>query len=310
MANNFKSVEMRKPIWFILIFFALNITNAFAKNTALLIGIGDYNTALTGWPVIHGSNDVKLLEKKLREKGFTVSKLIDNQATKSKVINALSNLVSRAVSGDVIYLHFSGHGQLIEDLNKDEVTPYDQTFVCYDACFSSRFKINGESYMGQNHLIDDELFQFLNKLKKKVGNNGVVYVVFDACYSGGADKGDQNEKPYEENEVEWITTTRGADDNFKLDSKSRQYIKNNISKPGNYSSRGKIVVISACKSDQKNYECKEIRSGRKYGSLSYCISKMLDENIPMSQWYKFFKNKNYSKYQIFRNSQVPVVESH
>lgn len=301
---------MRKAILCILIFFAFSITNTFAKNTALLIGIGDYNTALTGWSVIHGNNDIKLLEKRLKERDFRVVKLIDNQATKSRIISALSSLVSGACPGDIIYIHFSGHGQLIKDLNDDEITTFDQTFVCYDACFSPRFKIDGESYMGQNHLIDDELFPYLNKLKKRVGINGEVYVVFDSCYSGGADRGDQNEEPYEDSEVEWITTSRGTDDKFNLDSKSRQYIQKNILKPGNYSPGGKIIVISACKSDQKNYECKEKRSGRKYGSLSYCISKMLDENIPMSEWHDFFQNKKHSRYKIFRASQEPVVERH
>lgn len=310
MAKHFRSIEVRKAILWILIFHIFSITNTFAKSTALLIGIGNYNTSLTGWSVIHGNNDVELLEKKLKERDFKVSKLVDNQATKSRIISALSDLVSGALPGDIIYIHFSGHGQLIADLNKDENTFFDQTFVCYDACFSPRFKVDGGSYMGQNHLIDDQLFPYLNKLKKKVGINGEVYVVFDSCYSGGADRGDQNEKPYEDSEVEWTATTRGVDDEFKLDSKSRKYIKENISKPGNYSSGGKIIIISACKSDQKNYECKEKRSGRKYGSLSYCISKMLEENIPMSNWENFFRNKNYTKYKIFRQSQIPIVESH
>ena len=121
-----------------------------AKNTALLIGIGNYNTKSTGWSVIHGNNDVALLEKKLN--------------TQHHVKTALSNLVANAKSGDVIYLHFSGHGQLIEDLNLDEQEELDQSFVCYDACFSSNYQSGGKSYRGQNHLIDDELFPYLNQL--------------------------------------------------------------------------------------------------------------------------------------------------
>ena len=44
-----------------------------ANNHALLIGIGDYNTQITGWGILHGNNDVALLESKLKSKGFKVT---------------------------------------------------------------------------------------------------------------------------------------------------------------------------------------------------------------------------------------------
>lgn len=47
-----------------------------AKNQALLIGIGDYDKEKTGWSVIHGNNDVSLLSKKLKAKGFMISTLM------------------------------------------------------------------------------------------------------------------------------------------------------------------------------------------------------------------------------------------
>ena len=150
-----------------------------AKNTALLVGIGNYNPANTGWSVIHGNNDVTLLESKLKAKGFKVDHLVDGRATKDNIKTALSKLVTSATNGDVIYLHFSGHGQLIEDMNNDEQEDLDQSFVCYDACFSPKYKVSGKDYRGQNHFIDDELFTYLNELKRKVGKKGIVMVIFD-----------------------------------------------------------------------------------------------------------------------------------
>jgi hypothetical protein len=84
-----------------------------------------------------------------------------------------------------------------------------------------------------------------------------------------------------------------------------------ITKPSFYStSGGHITVISACESDKRNYECKEKHSGKRYGSLSYCIGKMLDNNVPLSQWGNYFQNKKYQPLKIFRTSQHPVVEMH
>lgn len=97
---------MRKPFCILLASLILACLSGQAKNTALLIGIGNYNTKNTGWSVIHGNNDISLLESKLKVQGFSVSCLIDSNATKRNIKTALSNLVSSATKGDVVYLHF------------------------------------------------------------------------------------------------------------------------------------------------------------------------------------------------------------
>ncbi len=281
-----------------------------AKNTALLIGIGNYNPTATGWSKIHGNNDVSLLETKLKSKGFSVSHLTDGNATKNNIKAALTKLVGAASAGDIVYLHFSGHGQLVADMNNDEQEDFDQSFVCYDACFSPNYKVSGKSYRGQNHFIDDELFPYLNNLKRKVGKKGQVIVVFDTCYSGGADRDEQTDDLDPESDVEWSETTRGTDDEFPVNSSATTYLRS-ITKPSNYSSNGgNITIICACESDKRNYECKERHSGRRYGSLSYCIGKMLDSNIPMAQWGDYFRTQKYKTLRIFRPSQNPVVEIH
>ena len=292
----------------IFLFSLVASVSLYATNRALLVGIGSYDTEATGWSVIHGNNDIALLEPKLKAKGFTVITLSDKYATKSKIVGGLKKMLAMASAGDIVYIHFSGHGQLIEDLNNDEQEEYDQSFVCYDACFSPRFKSNGSWYKGQNHLIDDELFPYLNQIKQKIGKEGELVVVFDSCYSGGADRGEVTDDPDPEGEVEIDDTTRGASDEFKLNKSSETYLRR-VKKPGQYSDKGsRVVVISACESDKKNYECKERRSGRKYGSLSYCIGKILDNNIPLSQWSAYFQNGDFRKLKIFRLSQNPVTE--
>ena len=310
MAVYLKCVEMKKRFCFFVFSMILGCLSVCAKNTALLIGIGNYNTKSSGWSIIHGNNDVALLEAKLKANGFSVSNLVDHKATKSNIKIALSNLAKTADSGDVIYLHFSGHGQLFTDLNGDEKEGVDQSFVCYDACFSPKYKISGKSYRGQNHFIDDELFPYLNKLKQKVGKNGNVIVIFDTCYSGGADRGSMGDDPDPESEVDWVNDTRGDDVEFDADSYANAYLKK-LKAPGQYTSGyGSITIISACESDKKNYECRDKRSGRKYGSLSFCLGKMLDKKIPFDQWADYFRNQKYKSMGIFRPSQHPVVESY
>ena len=301
---------MRIKTLLITLAVVLDTLSLSAKNVALIVGIGNYNTKATGWSVIHGNNDAILLGNRLKRHGFSVTSLTDKQATKANVEKALKTLYSSVHAGDVVYLHFSGHGQLIEDMNNDEQEGFDQSFICYDACFSPKYKVSGTSYRGQNHLVDDELFPYLNTIKQKVGKSGRVMVIFDTCYSGGADRGEMSDDPDPESEVEWVETTRGTEDEFQINRSAKTFLRN-LKKPGNYTTKGgAITIISACESDKKNYECKEKHSGRRYGSLSYCIGKMLDKNIPMSQWDSYFRTEKYKSLKIFRPSQSPVIEVH
>ena len=295
-----------------LFLLAMSLLSAFpiaARNSALLIGIGHYDTLATGWAKIHGNNDVTLLQHKLEKQGFEVATLTDSAATKAEVMDALHQLVSRTLAGDQVYLHFSGHGQLIEDVNGDE--ELDQSFVCYNACFSTDFNCGRHPYKGQHHLIDDELFPLLDALKQKVGKKGQVMLIFDTCYSRGADRGDGSDDEDEGgSDVEWLETTRGTSDEFLLSTSARKYFQG-IEAPGTYSSAGgRLTVISACESDKRNYECRDRYSGKCYGSLSFCLAKLLDRKLPMSHWGKFFQQKKYMPYRIFRPSQHPVVEFH
>lgn len=300
---------MKRFLLLTMLLIMLNIS-ASAKNMALIIGIGEYNYEATGWPAIHGNNDVQLLEERFLSKGFQVVTLKDANATKTNIMSALADLVLQAGSNDIIYLHFSGHGQPVADMNNDEEDGLDQSFVCYDACFSTRYNISDTPYMGQNHLIDDEIFPILNHLKSIVGSKGQVIIAFDSCFSGGADRGDAVDEGPSDGDVDFITYTRGSCDEFCANETSQEYLSTIVA-PDDYEvGGGTVTVISACPRDRKNFECKEKESGICYGSLSYCISKMLDNNLPFDQWEDFFTSKKFREYQIFRFSQRPVVVSH
>lgn len=281
-----------------------------ATNYALLVGIGNYDKTRTGWKTIHGNNDVDLLLTKLVAQSYEVVPLKDKKATKANILRELRLLSSRVSDGDVVYLHFSGHGQIFEDVNHDETDGRDQSFVCYDACLDSNFKYKGKQYVGQNHLLDDELFPFINQLKNRVGKSGNVIVVFDSCYSDGSARNGSPEVADPDCDVDFTDTTRGTDEEFPADTNVKLYLQR-IKKPANFSSTGgRLTIICACGSDKVNHECKAKHSGRKYGSLSYCISKLLDKNIPITQWGEYFSSGKYRNLKIIRQSQTPTVEIH
>lgn len=99
------------------------------------MGISKYDTALTGyqWNNINGANDVKLLAPILKAKGFKVTTLSDEKATHKNIIEGINKLIATSRKGDIIYFHFSGHGQPVEDISGDEVDGWDEAIIPVDA---------------------------------------------------------------------------------------------------------------------------------------------------------------------------------
>lgn len=156
-------------------------TLAFAEKRALVIGIGMY-APNTGWDAINGDNDIALVQEMLQANGFSsnhIYTLKNEQATYENIQQALTTLIKSSKEGDIVYLHFSGHGQQITDINHDEEDGYDEAFIPYDAHIQP-----SENYHGERHLTDDELNGYLSQVQNKIGNSGRLTVIMDACHSG------------------------------------------------------------------------------------------------------------------------------
>ena len=132
---------------------------------ALCVGINDYpggSNDLSG--CVNDCNDWATLLQS--EYGFTqVVKLINAQATRSAITQALSALVNGSKAGDVLVFSYSGHGSYIVDTSKDEPDGKDETLYAYDG-----------------NIIDDELRAILNRLPAGVN----MTVILDSCHSGTA----------------------------------------------------------------------------------------------------------------------------
>lgn len=249
----------------IFILLVLSVPLMAQQKHALLIGISDYpqyNDANASWSCIHGANDVQLLSPILSKQGFKVSVLTNKSATHSAIEKSLKKLSQSIHYGDIVYIQLSGHGQAVEDENEDEVDGWDEAFIPYDAkrCYKENV------YRGENHLLDDELNNHLNAIRKKVGGNGIVYVVIDACHAGSSYRGD---------EIEDSVYIRGTDIGF---SKSGKPYAPKIDKRGNIristeNGMAPIVMLEACRSYEVNTEIKQ--NGQYYGPMSYYISRQL-----------------------------------
>ncbi len=150
---------------------ALSAARADADAHALLIGINNYESESV--PDLRGAvNDVALLRRVLVDRlGFpaeNVRALLDKDADRRSIMDALADLAARVDTGDTVYVHFSGHGSQVKDQNGDEFDGLDETILPSDA-----------RTRGVPDITDDELEATFDTLAAKR-----QLIVFDSCHSG------------------------------------------------------------------------------------------------------------------------------
>lgn len=251
---------MRFRLCFLLVGILMSSVVMAQRKRALLIGISHYDTALTGyqWNDINGVEDVNLINPILKKQGFSSTILLDKQASYDNIIRQLTLLTRKTNKGDLVYLHFSTHGQPVEDINGDEIDGWDESIVPIDA-----FKIYRKGvYEGNKHLIDDTLNKYIKKLREKIGPTGFLYVVIDACHAGTSSRANDE-------------TIRGTHVGFTYNNK---VFKPSTNKKSHYriessAKMSNVMFIEACRPDQVNTEIKV--GSTRYGPLSYNIAKAL-----------------------------------
>lgn len=227
---------------------AIFAAEAIPIHRALVIGLGEYED--TDWSKINGDNDVRYVVSMLERIGYTDIKTLKNrEATKSGIMIALSDLAKRCNAGDKIYIHYSGHGQLMTDLNGDEATrwngwhsQWDESIIPYDA-----YMTYCEKDRGEKHISDDELAVCLTEIRNAVGKKGEIIVVLDACHSGDATRGELDE------------IVRGVDSKFNIPKDPNASLSTPLSE--------QWLTISACKPYQL---CTEIK-GKRVGKLTFAL---------------------------------------
>jgi hypothetical protein len=140
-----------------------------AKKRALLIGINRYQ--IPGADLRGCVNDVKNLGSALEELcGFRradIETLTDLDATKKAIEAGIKTLVKDGRKGDVLLLHYSGHGSNVPDDDGDEADRRDEILCPTDLDW-------------KDPLRDDWLRKTLDALRPGVS----LTVVMDCCHSG------------------------------------------------------------------------------------------------------------------------------
>lgn len=265
----------------IFVFSSSSILHAQTRR-ALVIGLGQQEDK--AWGKINGDKDVLYVDKILKDAKFkagNIRKLVNQQATKKAIVNAFKLLMAQSRRGDVIYVHYSGHGQQMKDVHNDEKDGLDECWIPYDA-----YRRPCNKDRGEKHLTDDEVNYYLNAIRNKIGDVGKMLVVIDACHSGDATRGSDDE------------VVRGVEDIFEaiksfIWGEPSEKGKEKVVNPKAKENKERWITISACRSDQVNIEMKNPVVGK----LTYALYKKVkeaskDDNDEFFRKIRMFVNSN------------------
>lgn len=289
----------------VLLLFILSVytsTSFTQEKHALLVAIGQYPPESRIRPIA-AITDLKYLRAALNKQGFTdknIQTLINAKATRQGILSSLQAMALKVKKNDVVVISFGCHGQQIRDqrtveLGKDEDDGYDEALVPYDA----RGAYSPTGYRGEKHLRDDDLFPVLMAIRRKIGKEGSLLVLIDACHSGTGTRADDfpasrgepvpfpdPENPFDPSDIPDLDKK----DAF-LDVQS--------------DSLSNMVVISGSGPHQINKQV--FMNNEEIGSLSYAFYKALNETGSGSDYAVLFE-KIKSFIQSVIPDQLPMIE--
>jgi len=162
-------IDVNKPMYMV----PPDFKPAAGRKRAILIGINyvGQQGQLSGC-----HNDVKNIKKYLTEvQGFNESEMLilmddgnHHPPTRKNIIDAFKRIGEYSNAGDVVFVHYSGHGGRVRDTSGDEDDGYDETLIPVD-------------FQRAGQIVDDDILKILVKPIKA----GVyVTVLMDCCHSG------------------------------------------------------------------------------------------------------------------------------
>jgi len=283
---------------------------------ALIIAIGDYPMVegrANNWPDLSSVNDVTLVSKMLKEQQFNsenIKLLKDQDATVPNIEKAFEELIKNAQMGDIIYIHYSGHGQQVPDLesgnNKhfhaDEHDGWDEALVTYHA--PVKFE-EEQGYNYEHHFVDDQFNYYVNRLREKIGKTGQIIIILDSCHSGTGTRGADGQGIVRGTGIP--CAPKGYKPRISGDLSRNEHTENDFDYSSN-TNLGVLTVFSGCKANQSNYEYVDRKTGTPYGSLSYFLVKSMTQLGENASYRNLFDKINERMAIEFSNKQQPVFE--
>ncbi len=234
---------------------------------ALIFAIGNYPEE-SGWTTIASLRDDSLIRKALQNQKFQDIQVVrDNGATVNGIKNSLNDLITRSKPGDIVVIHFSSHGEQVEDLTGNKPDGLEESIVAFDAKqppYGTEPTKEEILKLRKGYFLDNAFGVYVDKLREKLGKNGDVVIFMDLCYAGTGTRG--------------IAKTRGGRPPLVSPGfYTRKHGISNNNQPvlqlGNEKDMASYVVIGAARANESDNETFD-DTQHSIGPLSYAVSKV------------------------------------
>jgi hypothetical protein len=193
---------------------------------ALTIGINNYpgtENDLAGCV-----NDAKDWASELKKRDFKVTELIDQQATKQRMVEEMKSVIGKAAKGELVVITYSGHGTWQPDDDGDEADMRDEALCPYD--------------LSKGPLLDDDLFEVFTA----AAYGARVIMISDSCHSGTVAK---FAPAMTNRKIRFMPLAAYEKDERKL-SRARAIEK----APPRGRSRASALLLAGCKDTEYSYD--------------------------------------------------------
>lgn len=223
---------------------------------ALCIGINDYpgtRNDLAG--CVNDAND---WAEELTRRGFTVTRLLDAQATRSAMRQAIADLIAGGRDGDNLVITYSGHGTWVRDTGGDEPDGRDEALCPYDIGSAGA-------------LLDDELGTLFGGLKP----GARLLLLSDSCHSGSVSRGKDEELDPGAPRVRFLPPADWLPaDALPPEPGPGTRVVSGLRRTGG------DLLLAACKDTEYSYDSRF--RGRPNGAFTYYALKTLRADSPAS----------------------------
>jgi len=232
------------------------------RRRALCIGIDEY-PHLKPWEQLEGCvNDARLAAEVLRSTfGFPpeqVRLLVNAEASREGILAAFDRLVEETGEGDVVVVHYSGHGSWAWNEDGSEEDGKDETIMPWDS---------GRGAHPNLDILDDEVHLFLVALTQRTPH---VTFIFDSCHSGGITREVTGSR---------ARAVPGASRGDPLPPRVRPDVVNRTRGAGGGGTRSgpsgfmsglgaRYVLVAGCRNEEKAYEHRG-EGGVVHGAMSF-----------------------------------------
>ena len=146
----------------------------YRKQHAIVVGVNNYKSSTI--PRLNNAvQDARSVAKTLREKGFSVIELYNENASKDRILDALKEVKQHAISRDSTLFYFAGHGDGVSghhNVREGYILPYE---------FNSDLnKPNPDvMYYDKSAISISSLIMYARDTKAKH-----IGIILDSCFSG------------------------------------------------------------------------------------------------------------------------------